>query len=81
MSRAVGYRLPEDLVWAIKDAAAEAGVSATEYVRTAIVARLEAPTILDVPMPAVPRDTPEVEVCAHPFRDNTNTCRVCGQQR
>ena len=81
MSRAVSYRLPEDLVIAVKDAAAQTGMSSTEYVRRSIEARLNAPALIEIPM--VPRDTAEVqaELCAHPFRDEHNVCRICGEQR
>lgn len=120
MTRAVAYRLPDDMVTRIKDASAQAGLSATAYVREAIEARLGAPTILDQPMEPlqptgdVPRDTPQPvletcaldlepvvdsgmtvsvtaqmlketewqrDTCAHPFRDEQNICRVCGEQR
>ena len=70
--RATSYRLPEDLVSRIKEASALAGLSATEYVRRAIEARLEAPSILEQPM--VSRET-----CAHPFRFESK-CTVCGEQ-
>jgi hypothetical protein len=112
MTRAVAYRLPDDMVIRIKDASAQAGLSATAYVREAIEARLGAPPLTESPMVAddegfttappgamaqalrqsaqrlaptgdVPRDTPQpvLETCAHPFRDEQNICRVCGEQR
>lgn len=77
MTRAVAYRLPSDLVGRIKDAAAEANLSATTYVRQAIEARLDAPPLTAVAMhPDVPRET-----CAHPFRNEFGVCRGCGHER
>jgi hypothetical protein len=92
MTTAFSVRLADELLAESKAKALEAGESFTAYVAGALRARNSgAASILTQPM--VPRETPQVEAhpsswtrptpetCAHPFRDNQNRCRVCGEQR
>ena len=77
--KAFAMRWPEDLLTLTKQAAADAGTSLTAYVREATEAKLGLPTR---PV-AVPRETrsiirPVADECAHPFRDASGRCRLCG---
>jgi hypothetical protein len=109
MSGAYSIRADDTFLARLRLAAKADGVTLTDYVNSAVEAKMGQGSLLDQPMvphgteplrggpvaqeglPPVSATSPMPEsvkaavttpdICAHPFRDNHNICRVCGHQR